>query len=213
VEFESNLMNGYYEAYRVAINELTKKDLHEMCLNTNSVYDSLYNSICVKYLNKEYLVDCETGTVVQKDSEQEVSVTVKILILHYLINAGSRPLTGKMISFKEIPGAGKIYYQTFYKRSIEPLIKTFSNNFEAFINAVEKLNGEKEKYGHISATIKIFPMVPVTYVLWEGDDEVDASGTILFDESVTSFLPEEDIICAASFGVYEMIRLSHESKQ
>jgi len=77
-----------------------------------------------------------------------------------------------------------------------------------FKNAAEKLNGVKEDYGHLSYTINIFPLVPVTYVLWKGDEELPASGTILFDQAVTSFLPDEDIIMAASFGVYELMSQS-----
>jgi hypothetical protein len=74
------------------------------------------------------------------------------------------------------------------------------------------LDGEKEKYGSASVTIRVLPMVPVTFVLWEGDDELEASGNILFDASVENFLPAEDIVCAGSFGVYELMRLKNKGK-
>jgi hypothetical protein len=56
--------------------------------------------------------------------------------------------------------------------------------------------------------LKVFPFVPVTYVIWQGDEEVADSGTILFDESITSYLPAEDIVLAASFGTYALMEYS-----
>jgi hypothetical protein len=204
MELESNLMNAYLTAYTMGCEKLAKLDPEEVSLNTNTIYLKESNCISVKYLNKEYIVDCSNGEVSVKDSSEEVTTTVKVLIIHYLINSRIRPLTGNMISFKEIT-CGAIYYDTFYKRAISPLIKTFSGRLDAFHKAAEVLGGIAEKYGNASRTIKIFPLVPITYVLWEGDDEMPATGTILFDKSITNFLPGEDIVLAASFGVYALM--------
>ena len=73
---------------------------------------------------------------------------------------------------------------------------------------MEKLGGRKEKYGHASVTLNVFELVPVTYIVWEGDDEIASSATILFDDSITSYLPGEDIVLAASYGVYELMALA-----
>jgi hypothetical protein len=37
------------------------------------------------------------------------------------------------------------------------------------------------------------PRVPITFILWEGDDEFPPSIKILFDPSITGYLPLEDI--------------------
>lgn len=209
MELESNLMNAYLTAYTMGCEKLVELDPEEVSLNTNTSYCKESNSISVKYLNRDYIVDCSNGEVSLKDSSEEVTTTVKVLIIHYLINSKIRPLTGKMISFKEVTG-GAIYYDTFYKRAISPLIKTFGGRLDVFHKAAESLGGAKEKYGNASRTINVFPLVPVTYVLWEGDEELPATGTILFDEAVTNFLPGEDIVLAASFGVYAMMALGHK---
>lgn len=206
MEMESNLMNAYLTAYEMACKELANRDIDDICLNTNanriSGEDAL---ITLNYLASDYTINMKTGEITENGSDKQVSTTVKVLLLHYLLNAKISPLTGRMISFKEIPGGGAIYYQTFYKRAITPLIKTFSNDIDGFFNASEKLGGVRESYGDASVTLKIFPLVPVTYVLWQGDEEFPASGTILFDEKVTNFLPGEDIVLAASFGVYALM--------
>jgi hypothetical protein len=207
MEFESNLKNGYLEAYRLACNNIIKCDHELICANSNSYFDKTNNTIVVDYLNSKYLVYCTSGEVVCATHSQPINVTVKVLILHYLIHAGNRPLTGNLVSFKELSGVS-IYYPSFHKRAILPLTKTFAKNIDLFYSSQEKLGGRREGYGTGSATIKVFPMIPVTYVLWSGDEEVADNGTILFDQSVTCFLPGEDIVLAASFGVYEMIKIA-----
>jgi len=208
VVFESNLEKGYEESYRIAFEKLKGKDKKQVCLNTGAVYDDRNEIICINYLNDEYLVNCLDGSVTLKASGKSATATERALILHHLVEAEDVPLSGRLISFKEIPGAGTIYYQTYYKRSILPLVKSFSGRLEVFLKSVERLGGVKESYGHASGTVRIFPRVPVTYVLWDGDDEVAPSGTILFDESVTALLPAEDIIVAASFGAYRLVKVA-----
>lgn len=205
VEMESNLANAYKEAYKLACEKLVSLDPGEISLNTGTVYSSGSQLLTVRYLNKDYQVQCSTGEVTGADGS-EVTTTLKVLILHYLINAKVKPLTGNLISFKELRGGGAIYYQTFQKRAIFPLLKTFEKNPDSLIRAGQVLGGSKESYGNASVTIRVFPLVPVTYVLWQGDEEIPSSATILFDEAVESYLPGEDIVLAASFGTYELMK-------
>lgn len=207
---ELNLVNGYKTAYRMACEELKNRDFNEISLNTNAVYDKNSNTFNLKYINKVYTIDCLTGHVTTENREEEVTATVRVLLLHYLLHARVRPLTGNLISFKDLKKGAAIYYPTFYKRAVTPLVKTFGSNPDGFFKAAGKLEGINEKFGHASATLHVLPLVPITYVLWEGNEEVPPSGTILFDDTVESFLPAEDIVCGASFAVYELMRLSRE---
>lgn len=208
MEKESNLTNAYFIAYGLACEELRKSDWEQVALNSNAIFNRTENKLVVKYLNTDYIVNCLTGEVALSNSQDQVTTTVKVIILHYLLHSKVKPLSGRAISFKEVPGGGAIYYPTFQKRAIAPLVKTFEKKLDRFFTAADKLGGIKEKYGHASVTINILPLVPVTYVIWQGDEEVESSGTILFDETITSYLPVEDIVCAASFGTYELMKMS-----
>jgi hypothetical protein len=199
-------MNAYQTAYELACENLKARDIDDICLHTNAVrIPEIPGSVSLKYMECDYIIDLGSGNVRLVNSEKQVTTTVKVLLLHYLLNARICPLTGKLISFKEIPGGGSIYYQTFHKRAITPLVKTFATNPEKLYKAAEQFNGIKENYGDASVTIRVFPLIPVTYVIWQGDEEFPASGTILFDETVTNFLPGEDIVLAASFGTYALM--------
>lgn len=208
MEISTNLINGYHTAYRKAFAELNNKDFEEVSLNADVIYDNANNVFRLKYLNNDYEVNCSTGEVSRLNSADEVSSNVKTIILHYLVNARSKPLSGKLVSFRELKKGASIYYLTFYKRAVEPLIKAFGEQPERLHLCASKLQGIRENYGEASTTIRILPMVPVTYIVWKGDEEAPASGTILFDDSIECFLPAEDIVFAASFGAYELIKLN-----
>lgn len=205
MELESNLTNAYLEAYRKASLKLLELDAETVCLNSKAAYEKETETYVIRYFDQNYRITCADGTVSFKDNPAEPTTTEKVLMLHYLIHAEPKPLTGKSISFKEVPNGGSIYYSTFKKRAIDPLVRTFSEKLQSFREASSVLGGSTEGYGDASTTISAFPYVPVTYVLWQGDEEVPSSGTILFDSSVQYFLPVEDIVLAASFGAYKLI--------
>lgn len=205
MQLESNLTNAYLEAYKQACEKLLSCSAEEICQNSKAAYENETETYVIRYFDQQYRINCADGHVSFQDNPAEPTTTEKVLILHYLISAQPKPLTGRNISFKEVPNGGSIYYSTFKKRAIDPLVKTFSENLKGFDRAAATLNGAAESYGDTSTTIYAFPLVPVTYVIWQGDDEVPSSGTILFDSSVSYFLPVEDIVLAASFGAYKLI--------
>ena len=48
----------------------------------------------------------------------------------------------------------------------------------------------------------------MTIEVWAGDDELPPEGSILFGESVVSYLPSEDIAVLSEIMIYHLIRLS-----
>ena len=92
----------------------------------------------------------------------------KILILHYFLSAAGAPLTGKMITYKELHD-GINYYPTFRKRAIEPVVNRFKDQPEKLVEAGKKLGGAKADFGDSAVTIPAFTRVPLTYVLWVGE--------------------------------------------
>ena len=209
---ESNLQSAYVLAFEKAMGLLEIERPDDVARITDSSLSKNQKAICVRYLNTDYFVNPTERTVIQaaqaaKTAEPaaeaaELSVTEQVLILHYLTTPKRfLPPQGDLISFKEIPQA-QVYYPAFEKRVIGPMVKWFAADLEGFSTVGGRLAAKEERYGHASHTVNIFPLVPVTYVLWQGDDEVPPSGTVLFDASVTNYLSAEDIVVAASFGLY-----------
>ena len=64
----------------------------------------------------------------------------------------------------------------------------------------EKLGIGFAKYGDTAVTMNVLPRIPVTYVIWEGDEEFPANATVLFDATAQYYLPTEDLVVAAAAG-------------
>ena len=202
---ESNMQSAYTLAFDRAMDLLSNEDLNRVAQVSASTLSGDGKAIGIQYLNTEYVVDLVKRTVRpldQEDREPCPSITEQVLILHYLTTPTRHlPLEKRLISVKEIPEA-QVYNAAFLKRVVKPLVKKYAEDLAGFGRAGKGLNAKVESYGHASHTINIFPMVPVTYIIWQGDDEIPSSGTVLFDASITNYLPSEDIVVAASYGVY-----------
>jgi hypothetical protein len=86
-----------------------------------------------------------------------------------------------------------VFYNAFRSIAINHIAETFGEDLEAFSTQAAKLGGRNVQHGEIAFEFKIFPRVPVTYILWGGDDEIPASANILFDESASEQLHTEDL--------------------
>lgn len=207
IEMESNLENAYMQAFLLASQKIALTDPGKIA---DAAGVPFYNDgfFKLKYINKEYLIGHTTSEFLHDAFTKPPTTPEKVLMLHYLVHSTSlKNSTGTThISFKEVKGGGAIYYPTFVKRTINPLIKVFGNNPVLLAEAARVLNGRNEKFGSSSVTIDIFPKVPVTYIVWQGDNEIPSNATVLFREDIENHLPGEDIVLAASYGAYELIR-------
>jgi hypothetical protein len=123
---------------------------------------------------------------------RNVSLAAKVLVLHYLVRASGQRLSGDIVSYEDLPGC-RPYLPVFEKRVCHPLITAFGFNRNLFGEACLSLRGIEEEYGNASFTLKAFPRVPITFVLWEGDQEFPPSMKVLFDRTIDGYLPLEDI--------------------
>ena len=192
---QGNYEYGYTQAYQLACEQLAKIDnIQQQCIRSGARYQEAGSQqiITLKYLNRTYRVTLPHINVSLTDSEEEVPLRDKILILHYLILAKGTPFADKLITFKELP-EGANYFPSFSKRVIKPLVDHFGNEPHLLIDAAAILGGYKADYGDVAATINAFPYVPITLVLWRGDEEFPPSGSIMFDATISDYLSAEDI--------------------
>jgi hypothetical protein len=146
----------------------------------------------------EVEIEVITGPKTLKPTEQ-------IVILHYLIHAQGVPTTGNWITFRQIP-SGMFYYEPFVKRCIKPFTGLFGRHPEIlreFSKGLPTLSSIG--LGDISLVLRPLPNIPLAFVLWQGDDEFPAEGNILFDETIPSFLPTEDIVVLAGILTYGLL--------
>ena len=194
-----HLQDGYQLAYEKACAGLATRNPAEMAAYSGADFAEDKGLFTLKYINEEYTVSYPSGEVNFASKQDSVPLTVKVLLLHYLLAATGQPLAGQWISFKEIPG-GMIYLQPFNGRVLGGFKFFFGKNASLLSKAGEKIGGHSVKFGDAAVTLDILPRVPVTYVIWEGDEEFPANATALFDATAQYYLPTEDLVVAAAAG-------------
>ncbi|HEY82629.1 MAG TPA: DUF3786 domain-containing protein [Dehalococcoidia bacterium] len=198
---------GYELAFRLAREELAQiDDIEEQCRRSGAQYQEAQKAAVIAYLNQPYLLTIPDGTISFMDKGEEVPLPDKILLLHYFTQAKGTPLSGKLISFKELPeGAG--YFPTFYKRAVKPLVSSFGSEPHHLVEMAKLLGGREAEFGDAAATLNALPRVPLTLVLWRGDEEFPPEGNIMFDRTICDYLPTEDIIYLCQSAAWKLVKL------
>lgn len=192
-------------SYKLACEQLTRiSDIEEQCRRSGARYLGP-NEVVLDYLSQSYHILLPDARIVPEDGDVEVPLKDKILILHYFALAKGTPATGILITYKQVPG-GVAYFSAFYKRTIMPLVKHFGAKPELLKGISAKFGGYETDRGDESVTINAFPHVPITLVLWKGDDEVAPNGTILFDANVSDYLSTEDVAVLSETITWKLVR-------
>jgi len=183
---------AYAVSYDVAFEKLRQADLADVCLKSGAARVGA-DVIRLRFLNRDYLVDRLQGHVSLEPDTEPAPIAERLLILHYLVTAGGAPPRDELIAFKDLPD-GLLYHSTFYKRTVKLLLKKFGDSPEKLAAAAAKIGGSKAQMGDAAVTVQAFPKVAVTWVLWQGDDEFPAEGSVLLDRGISDYLPSEDIV-------------------
>ena len=197
-------------AYKLACEQLAKiGDIKQQCRKSGVQYQVVDSKkvIIIPYLGQSYLITLPHIEISLADSAEKVPLRDKILILHYFTSAKGSPPANKLITFRELP-EGSAYFPTFSKRTVKPLLDHFGKEPQRLIAAAEKLGGHQADYGDAAVTINAFSRVPITIILWQGDDEFAPQGNVIFDATIADYLPTEDIIVLCETITWRLVRLS-----
>ncbi len=196
-------------AYKLACEQLSKiDDIKQQCRKSGAQYQVVDSKkvIIIPYLGQSYLITLPHIEVSLADSAKNVPLRDKVLILHYFISAKGSPPANKLITFRELP-EGSAYFPTFSKRTVKPLLDHFGKEPQRLIAAAEKMGGQKADYGDAAVTINAFSRVPITIILWQGDDEFAPQGNVVFDATIADYLPTEDITVLCETITWRLVRL------
>jgi hypothetical protein len=120
--------------------------------------------------------------------DENLSDFQEALFLYYLLTADGTPLTGKWVSFADLPD-GRTYNAAFQSYSGDELVKTFGFNLDEFKATCSKIGGEPVDIGSASFIFQSLPRVPLMLTYWLGDEDFPSSCKVLFDESASHYLP------------------------
>jgi hypothetical protein len=196
---------GFGISYNLAREQLSRiSDIQEQCRKSGARHVEP-GEIVINYLNQPYHITLPDVEISLEGSDVEVPLKDKILILHYFTLAEGTAATGKLIAYKQLPG-GVSYFPAFSQRAIAPLVKHFGKSPELLRKAAAKLGGRKADYGDVSVIINAFDHVPITLVLWRGDEELAPNGNILFDANISDYLSTEDVTVLTETIIWKLVK-------
>jgi len=95
------------------------------------------------------------------------------------------PLSGEQVSLSYMDPMRRAELSA---QECEALLKYAEQDFTLLRRTGIPFFGDKAMRGDMAFEVWPLPRVPVSIVLWQGDDEVDSNGTLLFDRTVTHYL-------------------------
>lgn len=127
-----------------------------------------------------------------------------LALLWYLFSVRDIPPTGKLVKPAEIKG-GQIFVTGTHVLPLDSIAEKYDSSHDVFIQRGLLLGGELLEYGDASICIYPFPLVPVTIILWKGDEEFPPRSDLFFDESCDQHLPTDVLWSTAMVCVLSMI--------
>ncbi|MHC4395119.1 MAG: DUF3786 domain-containing protein [Planctomycetota bacterium] len=157
----------------------------------------------VTMLNSEYLVnvaDRKIFSVGPGSSPKPAEFLEQLCILAYLINAKDLPVANELVKAETLPG-GQFFFRGHHSLPIKKLEKTFGEHPELLYQSSEQFGAKRCGYGDAAIELYILPRVPVTIIVWRGDDEFSARASILFDRTAAAHLLLDALLAAVNLAV------------
>ena len=209
-------IDDYKQALEIGIKQLSDK-------NPNLVADYSGGTISgspdkglelsLRFLGQDIVSPWPDLCFSKMNSKDELPIQQQVLLVHYLTGAwasGGAPVTGNWIAFQEVPD-GRFYLDAFMKRAKIPLIKAFGQDPESMKDmATQAFDAMAADHGDVSVIIPALPLVPVSLILWRGDEEFPPEGNILFDQNISNILSAEDIAWLAGMVVYPLAGMARK---
>jgi len=207
-------IDDYKTARAMAVAELTQRNPKGVASRSRSeyVFEEGKEGLMVPFFGQPRRVMWPEVSVAPAGEGPELPLTEQILILHYLQNTSGEEPEGANIDFKQVPQGG-FYWSAFVSRAQKPLLMTFGNDPDFYLEVAKAMGGDPQPFGDAAARFLAFPLVPVTHVLWRGDEEFDPEASILFDSTIPGHLPTEDIAALAGASIYRLMAAARQFKQ
>ena len=197
--------DNYERAFAIGLEKFARKDPEWIAERAGaSISDG---KLVVPHLNTNLILDLKGKTFCVQETGEEAPIWLSILCLHYLNSAEGTKPTGKLKHFREFKD-GTFYEPAFNRRTKEILIAVFGQDPSPMIKAGKLLHGKVLDSGDAAIELYYFPYLPITCMVWKGDDEFPPEASVIFDETAEIFFSAEDMAVAAQMAVLELMRRS-----
>ena len=195
--------SNYDQALKIGLETFSRKDPGKLAVRAGGTFAD--RCLVLPYLDRQLVFDVDAQRFTIQPSGEEAPVWLAILAIHYINSAPGTPPTGKLKAFREFK-EGSFYEPAFNSKTKDVLVQVFGNDPTPLRGAAEKLNGKILDSGDVSVEVPYFPFLPVTCIVWRGDDEFPPEASVLFDETAELFFSAEDMAVAGQMAVLELLK-------
>lgn len=125
-------------------------------------------------------------------------------LVYYLSGAMDIPESGRLIKPESLKG-GHHFFKTTHALPLAPIASRYDGDAGGFIAKGISLGGRQVTgMGDAAVEIRPLPRIPLTIILWFGDDEFPPRADLLFDSSSEFHLALDILWSAAMLGCLAM---------
>jgi hypothetical protein len=194
-------------AFDIARENLAKANIKKQCERSGAELQR-DGTVTIRYLNQTYRLNITKADISLVGSKKEVPLRDKILLIHYFVQSKGTPTSKNQITYRDLPG-GLVYFPTFQKRTVEPLVDCFGSIPSRLIKAGEVLGASSPYMGDASLLINAFPRVPIYVLIWASDTELPPGGNILFNANINDYLDSEDVTVVCETITWRLINYAN----
>ena len=185
--------------------QLLELDGPQTARRANCQYIDNPKSYLITLLNSEYTVNLSGKQVLSTQDRSPAGFIEELCILAYLINSQDLPAAGKLTPPQALPG-GEFFFRGPHKLNTDKLEKAFGQNPERLYDVTDRFTAKRYKFGDAAIELYVLPRIPLTIVIWRGDDEFPAEGSIMFDRTIPDYLSTEDTTILCETITWKLIR-------
>ena len=188
---------------------VAEKEPSMICKQANVQHNFASHKFTVPCFGQEIIVDPANYTITShtplgQKLLHELGYFFDLAVLWYLGRAKNIPLSGRLISPASLSG-GEIFQRGTHVLPLDRLAARYAGDFESFYKMGLELGGQQLEHGDASVRLYPFPRVPVTFIIWTGDDEFPARADMFFDTTCEQHLPTDVIWSTAMTSVLVML--------
>ncbi len=195
--------DNYERALKLGLEAFSRKDPGRVAEKAGA--ELVERKLILPHLDRHIVLDLNTQEFTIRETGEEAQIWLNILAIHYLNNADGRQPLGKLKHFREFK-EGSFYEPAFNRRTRDILIAVFGDDPAPMIEAGKKLAGKIIGSADAAVELNYFPMLPITCLVWRGDEEFPAEASVLFDETAELFFSAEDMAVAGQMAVLELMK-------
>lgn len=188
--------------------QLDKLDRQKTAQRAQCQYLTDSSSYVITLLNTEYIVNLSDRQIFSIQTGPEptpAEFLEQLCILAYLINAQDLPPANKFVGPEHLP-SGQFFFRGLHSLPTRKLEEVFGKSPEQLYEVSKKFDAKRCEFGDASIELYALPRIPLTIVIWRGDEEFEARASILFDQTAGTHLPLDALGALTNLTVKALVK-------